>query len=148
MKNRKLKFIGNLAIIAFFLGFPLVGLVYFWNRAHDNIEMRGVEFINDTYESAITTLLNGETNEDISYRLTDETPLEDWQTLSKSSGPYVSHAIIPPHNSYAQEENDKVAQYMEATIQTKFKNQTKSFIVKIRRETVVPRWRYVQLTEK
>lgn len=127
--------------LAFFLFFPLVGLLAFWNDAHGKIQKRATEFIEASFIPFYQSLEAGTPNEDSTVAFRD--------TFQRTHYPSLGHnptiRKIEPELSWAREEEDKGIQYARLKVTVVQAGETQDFRVTIRRETIAPRWRYTEV---
>ena len=129
-----------LAIILFFLLFPVAGLLFAWNDVHTKMRKNAVEFINLSYVDFYESLQNGDPNNDSSVEFRDS---YDAAKYARTGAPKILN--IKPLKTYAREESDRGIQYAELEVKTQIGSTTETYTVLIRQPTVAPRWRYVKV---
>lgn len=130
-----------LAYIAFFIGFPVVGLLYFWDNAHNNIQFRAVDFVEQT-----KPLLIAEDHRAIAQESVHELALQiddgTFDTVLKQiQGKTLGQPVA--ESSWASEEDDQIVQYCRLHLPVD--GDPRMLEVVVRRKTVAPRWRYSEI---
>lgn len=139
--NKKLSLIGNIGIAAFFLLFPVTGLLWIWNDAHSKIKSSATQYVQSTFPELTKSLITNQENEDISVAFKD--------SIAKNPHKFVEVnklTKITPVNSYTKQEGERMAQYVKLQIQGQTANGSANYDVTIRRLTIAPRWRYTEVT--
>lgn len=134
--------LGQFSLIAFMLGFPMLGLLFFWNDAHAKINRSAVAFVDESFDLFLKSLGDGAPNDDASLAFKESYQAGDYQKIHN----YHGHGEIKPLKSWTREENDQMAQYASLEVEANTVDRKQTYTVVIRRLTVAPRWRYHSLS--
>ena len=136
--------VGAFLTLAFFLFFPVSGLLWFWNDAHSKIRRGAETFIEESFEPMATSLQNGEPNEDTSIAFRDSYDATFFEGLDGK----IDLVSAKPVESWAREEEDMGVQYARLNVETTIGGSPQDFEVVLRRLTIGPRWRYHEVIPK
>lgn len=143
MMPKKAKPVTALLVIFFILGFPLVGLLLTWNDVQFKIRHRAEEFVQESFPDFLVSLQNGKPNDDSSIAFNESFNKADFENLHGKP----TLGEVKAVDSWAVEENDQGAQYAEVHAVVTWGTDPKpvNYTIKIRRLTIGPRWRYLEV---
>lgn len=141
--GKKLSRFGLLVIAFFMLGFPVAGILFFWNDMQKKLHNSVDEFVATTHDEFIKSIDSGNYDaEDASVNFRAWLKEGGWTDLEAKYGQYVSSSDWKVTQTWAREENDMAIQYSHVLVPFKFEKQDVLVEFKLMRMTAAPRWRY------
>lgn len=135
------KRLGILALILFFLGFPVAGLLYFWNDAHKKVEASALTFANTTLDPAVKAWDYAALDAVSLKSMRDDMPEAAFNEHKARIGPPKGEIIWTVDKSWANEEEGEVWQFATVVGRGTFERKGATITATLGRRTLVPKWR-------
>jgi len=138
--SQKWKVIG---LIAFFLGFPLAGMLFVWSDAHGKIRWRAVEYVQP-FANAAFAHWDGKGLADAWNARVKETAPDSatWAKWKEAYGEAKGPIEIEPYNSYTSEREDAMWQVVKMRLHVPGSKKEAIVDLTMARMTMVPRWHF------
>ncbi|MCU0315230.1 MAG: hypothetical protein MUC92_01415 [Fimbriimonadaceae bacterium] len=132
--------LGAILLMAFFLGFPVAGLLYFWGDMHNKLNSSAKTYIHET----IPKVFQGFTRDDY-FNETNATFRRNndeasWERLRQEwAGATFGQVTIK--QTFAREREDMAMQFAKATAPISLGDKSATVNLGVSRPTNAPRWR-------
>lgn len=132
----------------FMLFFPVAGILYVWNDAHDKIQWRAMEFYELSAPSVFQDWEFETWKEDSTASLMEEIQAGAFDKINSQYGKVVSRGKAVAIRSWTREINDRTHQFALIEFPAKTEKGKVKVEIVVTCMTIGPRWRYEKVTVK
>lgn len=116
------KVLGALAIVAVFIGFPIIGMVIFWQDGHKKLEESSRPFVETTLQDSLTTWDYEALKMRSTYEFQENFPPEEFDALHESYGELESIGEIKNERTWAATRGETIWHFGEYSATAQFEN--------------------------
>lgn len=133
-------------LLLFFFGFPVAGLVYFWNDAHRKIQISGDAFVRRVLPEVATEWDYKSFLDKGSVPLVKNVTEAEFGAMRDEWGRLQEVRSVTEGRSWATERDDMMSQFVRFHALAKFERGEADITILVTRKTVGPRWRIEDLS--
>lgn len=131
--------------VAFFIGFPVSGLVLIWMDAHNKMLTSAVKVAQPLVEETLRDTTTATAKESGTLKFRTSNDLATYSSVRPALGEFVSCRLSPEKN-WADDSGGTIFQYVSFKADAQFKQGSRRLAVVLARRTMNPEWRIDSLT--
>lgn len=130
------------AILLFFLGFPLAGVMFFWKDMQRKVQGSAHQFVDDVGTQVLQTWDHELLLDEGTTTLKAGLPPETFAKWKAEFGTFESLGQAEAKETWAKPKNDMMWQYTRFEVPVEFSTGPATLFTTVTRKTVGPRWRF------